>query len=125
MEQNKKYAADWYRKAAAQGNALAQNALGIMYMRGDDIPRDDKQAFDLFRQAARKRIPEAIANLGLMYAKGQGTAKNYPYAYTLAHHAARNIRSAARLESKLSKIMTPDDRTRAASLTIDEILNKP
>ena len=91
-------------------------------MRGDGIPRNDRQAFDLFNQAARKRIPEAIANLGLMYAKGQGTDKNYAYAYTLAHHAALNIKSAARLENELKKIMSPDDRTRAASLTIDEIL---
>jgi hypothetical protein len=33
-------AARWYRKAADQGNADAQNNLGVMYGNGQGVPQD-------------------------------------------------------------------------------------
>jgi TPR repeat protein len=37
-------AVKWFRKAAEQGNAVAQNILGAMYARGDGVPKDLVQA---------------------------------------------------------------------------------
>ena len=31
----------WYRLAADQGDAVAQNLLGTMYRNGEDVPQDD------------------------------------------------------------------------------------
>ena len=30
----------WYRRAAEQGNALAQNNLGLAYAKGNGVPQD-------------------------------------------------------------------------------------
>lgn len=38
-------AAKWYRKAALQGHALAQNNLGVMYATGEGVPKDDLAAY--------------------------------------------------------------------------------
>jgi TPR repeat protein len=38
-------AAKWYRRAAAQGIALAQNRLGTLYANGTGLPQDYSQAY--------------------------------------------------------------------------------
>ena len=40
MQQDAARAAQWYRKAADQGNALAQAHLGLMYEHGYGVPTD-------------------------------------------------------------------------------------
>jgi len=35
----------WYRKAAEQGDALAQNNLGVMYYNGQGVPKDEQSAY--------------------------------------------------------------------------------
>ncbi len=42
----------WYRKAAEQGNADAQNNLGFMYLNGYGVPQDNVQAHMWFNLAA-------------------------------------------------------------------------
>jgi TPR repeat protein len=37
-------AARWYRKAAEQGNAIAQTNLGTMYFQGQGVPQDYAEA---------------------------------------------------------------------------------
>jgi TPR repeat protein len=41
-------AAAWYRSAAEQGDASAQNNLGVMYANGVGVERDDVQAVDWY-----------------------------------------------------------------------------
>jgi hypothetical protein len=41
----------WYRLAAEQGYALAQNNLGVMYQNGDGVIMNRDRAAILFRQA--------------------------------------------------------------------------
>jgi TPR repeat protein len=48
-----KVAADWYRRAANQGMAEAQNSLGVMYAAGDGVPRDPVEAYKWFELSAR------------------------------------------------------------------------
>ena len=57
---------------AAQGNAEAQNNLGLMYYRGQGIPQDHAEAASWFRMAAENGHARAQYNLGLTYHKGAG-----------------------------------------------------
>ena len=43
----------WYRKAAEQGNASAQNNLGWMLDNGAGVPEDDAAAVRWYRKARR------------------------------------------------------------------------
>jgi TPR repeat protein len=47
-------AAAWYRSAAEQGDASAQNNLGAMYANGVGVERDDVQAVDWYGRAAEQ-----------------------------------------------------------------------
>jgi len=42
----------WYHLAAAQGDAVAQYNLGLMYAYGDSVPKDYVQAHKWFNLAA-------------------------------------------------------------------------
>ena len=44
-------AVKWYRKAAEQGDALAQNNLGLMYANGEGVPEDDREAVKWYQRA--------------------------------------------------------------------------
>jgi hypothetical protein len=46
----------WFRLAAEQGDATAQDSLGVMYAKGHGVPQDDKTAAKWFRLALRRRI---------------------------------------------------------------------
>lgn len=61
----------WYRKAA-EGDANAQNALGMVYAEGDLVPKDFVEAVKWIRMAAEQGHAEAQNNLGLMYFNGHG-----------------------------------------------------
>jgi TPR repeat protein len=53
----------WFRKAADQGNAVAQYYLGVAYARGQGVAQDDAQAVFWFRKAAEQGDPDAKAFL--------------------------------------------------------------
>ena len=61
---------------AEQGNAKAQYNLGIMYDKGQGVPKDDTEAGKWFRKAAEQGNAFAQVNLGFKYAKGQGVPKD-------------------------------------------------
>ena len=70
-------AVNWYREAAAQGHAGAQNCLGLCYMDGKAVLQDTSKAVELFRKAADQGFSEAQVNLGLAYAHGKGVQKDW------------------------------------------------
>ncbi|MGR3174050.1 MAG: tetratricopeptide repeat protein [Candidatus Scalindua sp.] len=74
---NYKEAIKWYRKAAEQGHAEAQNSLGIMYIKEQGVEQDYKEAVKWCRKAAKQEYLQAQYNLGIMYSKGLGTEQNY------------------------------------------------
>ncbi|WGZ92870.1 MAG: SEL1-like repeat protein [Candidatus Thiothrix putei] len=51
-------AAQWYAKAAAQGYAQAQSALGWSYYLGDGVDQDDQQALLWYERAAAQGVIE-------------------------------------------------------------------
>ena len=56
-------AVKWYRKAAGQGDAGAQNNLGVMYKNGRGVPQDYVEALQWYRKAAEQGNAEAQGNL--------------------------------------------------------------
>jgi hypothetical protein len=65
--------AKWSRKAAEQGHADAQLALGL---RGLGVPQDYPEAVKWLRKAAEQGRTFAQYNLGIMYDKGQGVPQD-------------------------------------------------
>lgn len=61
---------------AAQGNAAAQNNLGVMYADGTVVARDDAVAVSWYRKAAERGNADAQYNLGLAYNNGQGVSRD-------------------------------------------------
>jgi len=54
-----RHCARWFHKAADQGHASAQSALGSMYSRGQGVPHDYGEAIRWYRKAAIKVILQA------------------------------------------------------------------
>jgi len=69
-----------YGSLAAQGNARAQNNLGMISLKGHGVAHDDAEALKWFRLAAAQGLAEAQLNLGAMYAEGLGLAQDYAQA---------------------------------------------
>lgn len=78
----------WYRKAAEQGFAGAQNNLGNMYEQGLGVPKDEIMASQWFRRAAENGSTEAQHSLGGMYLEGRGVTQNFDEAVTWFQKAA-------------------------------------
>ena len=51
---------------AEQGDADAQNNLGVMYNEGQGVPQDNKEAVKWWRLSAGQRVEQAQYNLALM-----------------------------------------------------------
>jgi uncharacterized protein len=80
--ENYKQAADWYGKAATQGNLTGQLRLATLYRDGGKgFTRDMAQAAVWYRKAAEQGDVTAQGTLGVLYSFGQGVAQNYVEAY--------------------------------------------
>jgi hypothetical protein len=84
-------AALWYRRAAEQGHAAAQNNLARLYDDGEGVPLDDAEAARWYAMAANQGMPVAQNNLGLMYANGEGVERDPFLAYVWLGIAAKGL----------------------------------
>ena len=75
-------------QAAAEGNAIAQDKLGMMYVTGKGVPKDDAKAFEWFQKAAAQGYALAQYDLGYMYAAGRGVPKDDAKAFEWYQKAA-------------------------------------
>ncbi len=82
VEQDRRKAAEWFQKAAAQGVAEAQFNLGTMYEMGVGVKKDEKKALEWLEKAATQGFADAQFNVANMYATGRGTEKNLSRAIT-------------------------------------------
>lgn len=89
--------ARWFRKAAEQNHAKAQNKLGYCYEKGQGVKFDEKEAAKWYRKSAEQGYAVAQFNLGTCYYYGTGVKKDYHEAvkwYRLAadqnYHRAQN-----------------------------------
>jgi TPR repeat protein len=113
-------AARWFRKAADQGDAMAQSGLGKAYATGEGVPRDLAQAAHWFRKAADQGDATAQGRLGVMYFDGVGVPQDYVQAYMwLNLSASQGIKLAAEERDKVAQRMTPTQIAEARKLARD------
>jgi hypothetical protein len=93
-----------FREAAAQGNAPAQNYLGLMYMNGTGVNTDYAQALNWYNKAAAQGNYSGECNLGIMYDRGLGVPKDKVTAYMWYILATQ---SGSPLAPKNAKLLAP------------------
>ena len=91
-------ALDETRKKAEKGDARAQFSLGVMYSKGEGVPKDSAEAVKWYRLAAEQGEPIAEFALGVMYANGRGLPKNETEAVKWYRKAAERRLSLAQME---------------------------
>ena len=100
-------AAKWYRKAALQGDALAQIKLGLRYKEGVGVPQDYAEAVKWYRKAALQGDASAQFLLGGMYAQGEGVTQDYVNAHMWSNLAAtQGHKNARKARDIIAKLMT-------------------
>ena len=88
----------WYRKAADQGDAAAQNNLGLIYDEGLGVKQDYAEAVKWYRKAAEQDNARAQDNLGTMYYNGHGVKQDYAEAVKWYRKAADQGYAAAQCD---------------------------
>jgi uncharacterized protein len=81
-----------WKPLAEEGNAGAQNNLGVMYLNGRGVQKDAVQAVQWFRKAAEQGNSDSQTALGVMYRNGVGVLPDYPQAVMwLRKGAVKNV----------------------------------
>ncbi|WP_431686590.1 tetratricopeptide repeat protein [Hahella sp. NBU794] len=72
----------WYQEylrllseKSLRGNLTASLKLGLLYLHGDNVKKDNKKATKLIRKAAENHLPEAEFQLACMFLHGWGGNK--------------------------------------------------
>lgn len=115
-------AAEYFLKAAQQGDAEAQFSLANMFVEGQGIPRDEQQAVSWFRKAAEQGFVPAQVNLGVMYTQGEGVERNLVEAHKWFNIAGGAVdEEGVDLRAVVEEQMTPAEITEAMRLAKDWI----
>ncbi len=126
-------AVKWFRKAAEQGNAHAQQMLGMVYRYGTAgaVGKDNNEAAVWYLRAAKQGDDQSQMELAEMYEDGDGVIQDYIEAYKWLNLAATSTfkppatdvgalppdereamrpmaEKAKEARDKLAQIMTPD-----------------
>ena len=96
-----------FHPLAEQGDAIAQNNLGVMYANGQGVPQDYKLAVQWYWKAAEQGLARAQFNLGVMYDRGEGLPQDSVTAHMWANISAANG-AAPRLRDRIAARMTSD-----------------
>ncbi len=108
-----KQAENWYRKAAVQGHAQAEDSLGlIMFQNGDR-----KSAMPIIERSANRGDPRAQYVLGTVLFNGDLIARDWPraYAYMTRASAAGFDRASASL-AQMDQYIPLDQRQRGLAM---------
>jgi len=97
-----------FRLLAEQGDAQAQNGLGVLYMHGRGVSQDYQEALRWYRLAAAQGYAKAQHNLGVMYYEGQGGPQDFIQAYMwVTLSGEQGFEPAKELLETLEKEMAP------------------
>jgi hypothetical protein len=80
-------AAELYQKACDGGERKGCHDLGLMYYRGEGVPKDLNRAAGLFQRACDAAGTGGCLDLGLMYLRGEGVPKDLNRAADLYRRA--------------------------------------
>lgn len=78
------------QKSAKQNYAPAQHNLGLSYLHGLGVEKDQTQAFVWFEKAAKQGLLDAKNELAMAYYLGRGVMKNLDKAQHYWQQAAQN-----------------------------------
>jgi len=111
----------WYRLAADQGDAVAQQSLGCVYREGKGVPQDDAESVRWFRLAAEQGRADAQHDLACSYRDGNGVPQDYVQAhmwYSLSASQSSEAEWANRAKNRdlTAQRMTPDQLAEAQRL---------
>jgi len=124
IPKNDETAAEWYRKAALQGDPEGEYHLGICYARGLGVPKNEALAFKWFSRAAQEGNASAQYELGGCYRLAQGVRTDLPKAYLWYNLAAASgNHDAPEARDALAKRLT-EDEVRQAQRQSQEFWNK-
>jgi hypothetical protein len=93
---NDETAAEWYRKAALQGDPEGEYRLGLCYDRGLGVPKNEALAAKWFSKAAQGGNASAQYELGDCYRLAKGVGTDLPKAYFWCNLAAASGNDDAR-----------------------------
>jgi TPR repeat protein len=115
-------AAEWYRKAADQGDLVAQYSLGLYYRDGQGVTQNYSQAAYWLQKAAMGDYSIAQWCLGLLYEQGAGVPQDYAGAYFWDNLSAAEISSDGATNSgKIVEMIIADRERVAARLTASDL----
>src|SRR5205823_2010478 len=104
-------AAQWYKKAAEQGDVSAQHNLAVLYATGEGVAKDAAKAAEWFRKAAEQGDPSSQLYIGTMYYNGAGGHRDLVQAYKWA-----SLANDPRLVDSVKKKMTRQQLEEAQKL---------
>ena len=105
------------RPAADQGHPGAQNLLGVMYFKGDEVPRNFDAAVRWWTLAAAQGDANAQYNLGFLYADEQRRTADIVLAHMwLTIAALHGDEAAAEYRTHVAQKMTARERAEADTL---------
>jgi TPR repeat protein len=84
-------AANWFLKAAVQGDSYSQRRLGDLYKFGQGVPRSREQAAAWYSHAAGRGDSAAQRLLGDLYCFGAGVPQDYTHAALWYQRAAEDL----------------------------------
>ena len=90
-----------WKPLAEEGNAVAQNNLGLMYDNGWGVLQDYKEAVYWYRLSAEQGYANAQSNLANRYYYGEGVNKDVVYAHMWKNISASNGYEPAKEELKI------------------------
>ena len=94
QDKSAKLAASWLSKAATAGHVAAQYHLGLLWLEGKGVTRQDEtEASKWLSKAAAENHPEALFNMGVLCLNGTGMPQS-------GKEAANYFRQAAQLGNK-------------------------
>jgi TPR repeat protein len=104
----------WFRRAAEQGERIAQYNLAVMLVKGEGIEADPEEALKWYLQAAQQGVPEAQIAVGDFYAGGRVVAVDHDEARRWFEKAASQSHDAA--QPRLAALTQLQERQPAAEI---------
>ncbi|WP_201340290.1 tetratricopeptide repeat protein [Isorropodon fossajaponicum symbiont] len=71
----------WMLRAAQENHTTVQNNIGLSYLHGLGVKKDNAKAFIWFKRSAEQGLPYAQSKLAMLYYQGRGVKKNIQKAY--------------------------------------------
>ena len=73
---NYKAAFEQWKLLAVSGHTKAQSNLGLLYLRGQGVQKDEEAALEWFEKAAEQGLVTAQFNLGILFSRIDGKLKS-------------------------------------------------